>query len=356
MTSFRFQDPIWLWLLIPVIGFGVWSIRRDRRSAVLYSNVELLRGLPVTLAQRLKQCLPWLRILGMVLIVFALARPQSGKEEFRIRTEGIAIEMCLDRSGSMQALDFPVDGERVNRLDAVKKVFREFVAGEGDFDGRPDDLVGLVVFGGFADAKCPPTLDHGALLEVLDTVKIAEPVRDKQGRVINERLWQEEQATAIGDAIAVAVARLKDVKSKSRVIVLLSDGENTAGAVKPEDAAEAAAAFDIRIYSIGVGTTGMAPFPVVDAFGREALQAQPVRLDEETLKSLAEETGGRYFNAQDTEALAGVYAEIDRLEKTETEGRLYTEYREVFQNLMLPGIACVLLQLGLSSTRFRGLP
>jgi len=356
VTSFRFQAPIWLWLLIPVIAFGVWSIRRDRRSAVLYSNVELLRGLPVTLAQRLKKCLPWMRILGMVLIVFALARPQSGKEEFRIRTEGIAIEMCLDRSGSMQALDFPVDGERVNRLDAVKKVFREFVAGEGDFDGRPDDLVGLVVFGGFADAKCPPTLDHGALLEVLDTVKIAEPVRDKQGRVINERLWQEEQATAIGDAIAVAVDRLKDVKSKSRVIVLLSDGENTAGVVEPEDAAEAAAAFDIRIYSIGVGTTGMAPFPVVDAFGREVLQAQPVRLDEETLTSLAEKTGGRYFNAQDTEALADVYAEIDRLEKTETEGRLYTEYREVFQSLMLPGIACVLLQLGLSSTRFRGLP
>jgi len=356
VTSFRFQAPIWLWLLILVIAFGVWSIRRDRRSAVLYSNVELLRGLPVTLAQRLKKCLPWMRILGMVLIVFALARPQSGKEEFRIRTEGIAIEMCLDRSGSMQALDFPVDGERVNRLDAVKKVFREFVAGEGDFDGRPDDLVGLVVFGGFADAKCPPTLDHGALLEVLDTVKIAEPVRDKQGRVINERLWQEEQATAIGDAIAVAVDRLKDVKSKSRVIVLLSDGENTAGVVEPEDAAEAAAAFDIRIYSIGVGTTGMAPFPVVDAFGREVLQAQPVRLDEETLTSLAEKTGGRYFNAQDTEALADVYAEIDRLEKTETEGRLYTEYREVFQSLMLPGIACVLLQLGLSSTRFRGLP
>jgi len=356
VTSFRFQAPIWLWLLILVIAFGVWSIRRDRRSAVLYSNVELLHGLPVTLAQRLKKCLPWMRILGMVLIVFALARPQSGKEEFRIRTEGIAIEMCLDRSGSMQALDFPVDGERVNRLDAVKKVFREFVAGEGDFDGRPDDLVGLVVFGGFADAKCPPTLDHGALLEVLDTVKIAEPVRDKQGRVINERLWQEEQATAIGDAIAVAVDRLKDVKSKSRVIVLLSDGENTAGVVEPEDAAEAAAAFDIRIYSIGVGTTGMAPFPVVDAFGREVLQAQPVRLDEETLTSLAEKTGGRYFNAQDTEALADVYAEIDRLEKTETEGRLYTEYREVFQSLMLPGIACVLLQLGLSSTRFRGLP
>ncbi len=356
MSAFRFQDPIWLWLLIPVVGLGWYALRRERRMAVLYSNVELLRGLPVTLAQRTKRFLPWLRIGGMALIVFALARPQSGREEFRVRTEGIAIEMCIDRSGSMQALDFPIEGERVNRLAAVKHVFRRFVAGEGEFDGRPDDLVGLVVFGGFADAKCPPTLDHGALLEVLDTVKIAEPVTDKRGRVINERLWQEEQATAIGDAIAVAVDRLKDVSSKSRVIVLLSDGENTAGVVEPEEAAEAAAAFGIRIYAIGVGSTGTAPFPMVDPFGRKVLQSQSVRLDEDTLKMLSEKTDGRYFNAQDVESLTNVYAEIDRLEKTETEGRLYTEYREVFQNLMLPGIACVLLQVVFSTTRFRGLP
>lgn len=356
MNAFRFQDPLWLWLLLPVVGLSLWAMRRQRQQAVLYSNVELLRGLPVTLAQRVRRLLPWLRLVGTVLIVFALARPQSGREEFRIRTEGIAIEMCIDRSGSMQALDFPINGERVNRLDAVKHVFRQFVAGENDFDGRPDDLVGLVVFGGFADAKCPPTLDHGALLEVLDTVEIPAPVTDRRGRVINERLWQEEQATAIGDALAVAVDRLKDVQAKSRVIVLLSDGENTAGVVQPTEAAAAAAAFGIRIYSIGVGSTGTAPFPGVDLFGRQVLQAQEVRLDEKTLKMLAEKTDGRYFNAQDTAALKAVYTEIDRLEKTETEGRLYTEYREVFQSLLLPGIACVLVQVVLGTTRFRGLP
>lgn len=356
MSAFRFQDPLWLLLLIPVLGVGFLSLRRERNSAVLYSNVELLKGLPVTLAQRWKRFLPWLKIGGLVLIVVALARPQSGREEFRIRTEGIAIEMCIDRSGSMRALDFSVDGERVNRLDAVKQVFHQFVAGEGDFDGRPDDLIGLVVFGGFADAKCPPTLDHGALLDILDTVQIPEPVVDKQGRIINERLWQEEQATAIGDAIAIGVDRLKDIKSKSRVIVLLSDGENTAGVVQPEEAADAAAEFGIRIYSIGVGSTGMAPYPTTDAFGRNVLSAQPVRLDEETLKMLSKKTGGRYFNAQNTEALAEVYSEIDRLEKTETEGRLYTEYREIFQWLMLPGLACVVFQVILTSTRFRGLP
>jgi Ca-activated chloride channel family protein len=264
--------------------------------------------------------------------------------------------VCIDRSGSMQALDFPVEGERVSRLDAVKHVFRQFVAGEGEFDGRPDDVIGLVAFGGFADAKCPPTLDHGMLLEMLDTVKIPEPIYDRQGRIINERLLQEEQATAIGDAIAVAVDRLRDLKAKSKVIVLLSDGENTAGVNTPQDAADAAKAFNIRIYAIGVGSNGTAPFPSVDVFGRQVLRPQQVRLDEAALKELAQKTGGRYFNAKDTETLAAVYEEIDQLEKTETEGQIYTDYREYFQMLLLPGIACVLLELALSATRFRSLP
>lgn len=356
MTSFRFHDPTWLLALIPVMGLAFWMLRRKKKAAVLYSDVRLLQGLPVTMPQRIRRILPWLRMLGMTMIVGALARPQFGLEEFRIRTEGIAIQMCIDRSGSMQALDFPVNGEQVNRLEAVKHVFRQFVSGGEGFDGRPDDLIGLVAFGGFADAKCPPTLDHGALLGVLEKVKIAEPVMDKRGRVINEQLLQEEQATAIGDALAVAVDRLKDVQSKSRIIVLLSDGENTAGVIQPQEAAEAAAAFGIRIYSIGVGSTGMAPYPGVDLFGRTVLQAQPVRLDEATLKMLAEKTDGKYFNAKDTTALKRVYEEIDQLEKTETEGTLYTEYREIFQSLMLPGLACILLQVVLSSTWLRSLP
>ncbi len=356
MNAFRFHEPLSLLLLIPVLAIGFWSVRRDRRTAVMYSSVALLRDLPITMAQRFHRLLPWLRVTGMLLIVFAVARPQYGRKEFRVRTEGIAIEMCIDRSGSMQAMDFPVEGERVSRLDAVKHVFQQFVAGEGEFDGRPDDVIGLVAFGGFADAKCPPTLDHGTLLEILDTVKIPEPIYDRQGHIINERLLQEEQATAIGDAIAVAVDRLKEVKAKSKVIVLLSDGENTAGVNSPMDAAAAAKAFDIRIYAIGVGSNGMAPFPSTDLFGRHVLRPQHVRLDEATLKELAHKTNGRYFNAQDTQALAEVYAEIDQLEKTETEGLMYTDYREYFQTLLLPGIVCVLLELVLSATRFRTLP
>jgi len=356
MNAFRFHEPWALLLLIPVFFVAVRSQRRSRSTAVTYSSVETLRNLPQTAAQRIRRLLPWLKLLGMVLIVVAIARPQFGREEFRVRAEGIAIEMCIDRSGSMQALDFSNDDENVSRLDAVKQVFRQFVAGDGGFDGRPDDVIGLVAFGGFADAKCPPTLDHGTLLEILETVKIPEPMMDTQGRVINERLLQEEQATAIGDAIAVAVDRLRSIESKSKVIVLLSDGENTAGVNSPVDAAKAAKAFGIRIYAIGVGSTGMAPFPVMDRFGRQFYQRQNVRLDEKTLKELADLTDGQYFNAKNTETLAQVYQEIDQLEKTETEGQIYTDYREYFQSLLLPGIACVLLELVLSATRFRSLP
>ena len=356
MTGLRFHSPLWLPMLIPLLGIGWLAIRRARLAALTYSSVTLLHELPVTIALRLKRLLPWLRIAGMALIVVALSRPQQGREEFRIRTEGIAIQMCLDRSGSMQAMDFTIDTEHVNRLEAVKRVFEQFVTGGTELAGRTDDLIGLVSFGGFAEAICPQTLDHGALLEVLETVAISEPVRDQSGRIVNEQLWREENQTAIGDAVALAVDRLRDAKQKSRVIILLSDGENTAGVVSPAEAAEAARSFGIRIYAIGVGSTGMAPFPAQDLFGRTILQAQPVRLDEQTLTMLAESTDGKYFNARDTAALEQVYAEIDQLERTETEGTLYTEYRELFGWLMLPGLFCILFEVVLSSTRFRALP
>jgi Ca-activated chloride channel family protein len=163
-------------------------------------------------------------------------------------------------------------------------------------------------------------------------------------------------ATAIGDALATAVDRLKDAKAKSKVIILLSDGENTAGAVTPEEGAEAAKAFGIKIYAIGVGSTGPAPFEVEDSFGRKAYRTQLVRLDEQTLRMLADTTGGRYFNARDTQALEQVYAEIDQLEKTESEGRLYTEYVELYLWFLVPGLCLLILEVILSATRFRSLP
>ncbi len=355
MSTFRFANPVTLLLLIPVILIAVY-VTAKRHHAVLYSNVELLRDLPVTFAQQIRRLLPWTKLLGLILITVALARPQLGREETRIRAEGIAIEMCVDKSGSMQALDFSLDNEQLNRLDAVKSVFHDFVAGDDKFVGRPDDLIGLISFGGFANAVCPLTLDHGALLEVLSTVKIPEPIYDSNHNIINEKLLQEEQATAIGDALALAVDRLKDAEAKSKIIVLLSDGENTAGVISPDEATVAAVEFGIKVYSIGVGSTGLAPFPTIDRYGRTVLTAQQVRLDETTLKGIAEKTGGMYFNAKDTAALKQVYSEIDSLEKTEIEGRLYVEYREVFGYPMSIGLGCMLLTLILASTRLRGLP
>ncbi len=356
MTGFRFQDPLWLLALVAVAAVGVAAMRRRRGVAVLYSDVRLVKRLPVTLALRVKRLLPWLRMVGLALIVVALARPQQGLEQFRIRTEGVAIQMCIDRSGSMQAMDFHLDGRQVNRLTAVKQVFRDFVAGKDQLAGRPNDLIGLVEFGGYADSKCPLTLDHGALLQVLDTVKIPEPIRDSAGRVINHHLYEEDMSTALGDAVVLAVDRLKDIQAKSKVIILLSDGKQTAGVVEPAEAAKTAKTYGIKIYTIGVGSTGLAAIPAFDLFGNLSLQPQHVELDEETLRMLADTTGGRYFHAEDTATLEHIYAEIDRLEKSRSEGRLYTEYRELYLYALLPGLGLILLESVLVSTRFRSLP
>jgi Ca-activated chloride channel family protein len=339
----------------PLLAATWAAIRFERRSAVTYSSVSLLRGLPTTWAQRLKRGLPWWHFAGLLLIVVALARPQAGLREFRVRAEGIAIMMCLDRSGSMEALDFVLNDQRVNRLTAVKQVFRQFVAGEGRLSGRPDDLIGLISFGGFAESKVPLTLDHGLLLKVLESIEIPQPVRDKHGDVINQRFMEEERATAIGDAVALAVERLKDCLAKSKVVILLSDGENTAGIVSPDAAAETARQFGVKIYSIGVGSTGRVPFPAIDRFGRRVFVPQDVRLDETTLKMLADKSGGRYFNARNTETLEQVYDDIGRLEKSVSEGTTFTEFNELFQWWLVPGISIVIIGVVLRCTRFRSL-
>jgi len=356
--SFRFDDPWWLLLLVPLAAMAWRALRRRRRPAVLFSDVRLLAALPRTTAGRVKGLLPWVLYGGAALLIVAMARPQQGREDFRIRTEGIAIEMCIDRSGSMQAMDFELDGQRADRLAVVKRIFEDFVTGKENLPGRPDDLIGLVAFGGFVDAVCPLTLDHAALAEVLRAVKIPQPITDAQGRIINERLLGEELSTAIGDALVMGVDRLKDIKAKSKIIILLSDGRSNAGVADPAAAVEAAKAYGIKIYTIGVGGEGVAPIPVgIDpATGKLVLRNGRVDFDEATLRMIADETGGKYFCARDTEALKHVYAEIDQLEKTPSEGRLYTEYRDLYRWFLLPGLCLVLVQVTLVSTRFRSLP
>jgi Ca-activated chloride channel family protein len=239
--------------------------------------------------------------------------------------------MCIDRSDSMETEDFQINGRSASRLDIVRRAFRDFVRGnKGRLPGRPDDLIGLISFGGYAECRCPLTLEHEALLRLLDTVRVTPPPDDSLNADVR-RGMQEERLTAIGDALTMAIQRLKDVQAKSKVIILLSDGRQTTGAIEPADAARAARDLGIRIYTIGMA------------------------VDEPDLKTLASVTGGQPFKVEDSKALENVYAEIDRLEKGVIDRR-YSQYRELYAYAMYPGLALVLVELLLRSTWLRSVP
>jgi Ca-activated chloride channel homolog len=335
-----------------------WRYRPRTQPAAVFSSVSDLRDLPVTLAQRLRHSLKYLYGLGLCLLITGMARPQAGKAETRITGEGIAIEIVLDISGSMEAIDFQLEGRDVSRLDAVKHVIEEFALGSraSGLSGRPDDLLGLVAFGGFADSKCPLTLDHGALVDIVRGLEIPKPIRDGRGRVINAQSLQEELATAIGDGVALAVDRLRGAKAKSKVIILLTDGDCNAGVVDPREAARIALESGMRLYTIGIGRNGTVPIPQEDAFGNRVLVPAQFRIDEDLLREMAQTGKGRYFHASDSDGLAQVYAEIDKLEKSKLEETKYSEYLELFRWLAAPGFALILLVGVLTETRFRSLP
>lgn len=363
MTSFH-HPSVWFLLLLVLLPLIWWARRSPRRQATLrYSSSGLLTGIRPGLAVRARILLPVLRILAVALIILALARPQKGNEQTRVLSQGIAIQLVVDRSGSMQALDFKIDGEAVDRLTAVRKVVREFVSGGNGLQGREDDLLGLVAFARFADSMSPLTLDHGYLLETLSKVRIAST--------------QDEDGTAIGDAIALGVDRLRSLESerrfqgaqkiKSKIMILLTDGDNNAGDVEPIKAAELAASYGIKIYTIGAGTEGVAPFPGVDIFGQRVIQQMRVSIDEDTLKKIAEVTGGKYFRATDTDSLQHIYTEIDKLEKTKTQEKRYLQYRELATDsislagfklppILLTAFALLVLEVVLASTWLRKSP
>jgi Ca-activated chloride channel family protein len=370
MEAFRFYSWLWL-LLVPIVMMMIaWRSSRDRRPAAIFSSIADLKGLPVTISQRIHRMLPYLYGLGLCLLLVALARPQSGKSESRITGEGIAIELVLDISGSMEAVDFEIAGDAVNRLTAVKHVIAEFVLGSqanrgsqanngsraSKLAGRKDDLVGVVAFGGFADSKCPLTLDHGALVQIVKELEVPKAVRDRRGKVINEQMLQEELATAIGDGIALGVDRLRDSKAKSKVLVLLTDGDNNAGAIDPREAASIAKELGIKIYTIGIGRNGIVPIPQEDEFGQRHLVRAQFRVDEELLREIAKTTEGEYFHASDSASLTKVYSQIDRLEKSNFEETKYSEFTELFRWFAGPGLILVFLVGMLKETRFRALP
>ena len=321
-----FHSP-WYFLLLLLLPAIAWRLFAPRRgAAVRFSSLRLAEQIRPTLRQRMTWLPAALTLAAIVFLILGMARPREGREQTVAESEGIAIEMVVDRSGSMQAMDFQINGEHVDRLTAIKKVAGNFVAGDNlagdnDLDGRFSDLVGLVTFAGYADGVTPPTLDHDYLISQLNN-----------SRIVTSR---SEDGTAIGDAISLAVEKLnaldarQEQKVKSKVIILLTDGENNAGQLEPIQAAELAQTMGIKVYTIGVGTQGQAPVPVTDAFGRKSLQWMPVNIDEATLKEVASITGGKYFRATDTDSLKNIYAEIDKLEKTKVEAQNFVDYREL---------------------------
>ena len=353
---FRFQSPYFFLFLIPLIFLVIQCEFRRKLLGVIFSNIAVLRTLPYTFAQNLAPFVPYLLYGGIALWVIALARPQFGKEDYRIRSEGIAMIVCIDRSGSMAAVDFTINQQPADRLEVVKQTFRNFVRGDGSLAGRIDDMIGLIAFGGYVDTFCPLTLDHTTLLEMLDQIQLPEQMIRGLDPSAERQLLQEEGATAIGDALAQAVDRLKEIEAKSKVILFLSDGDQTFGVLSPMEGAEIAKTFGIKVYTIGIGSNGEAPYIITDSFGRRRTIMQQVSMDESTLKDIAEKTDGKYFNARNTKALEEIYAEIDRLEKTTHEGRAYTQYSELFRYFLLAGAGTLVLYAVCVCTRFRRLP
>ncbi len=309
-----------LLLAVPFLAVLIWWSRSA--EAVSFSSTSFAESMRSTWRQKLLWLPPALMLLAVSLLVVCLAGPRDGREKTTTSSEGIAIQILVDRSGSMRALDFKKQDQPVDRLTAIKDVAGRFIMGDGELDGRFNDLVGLVTFAGLVDAQTPPTLDHAFLVSQLN-----------QTEIVTRR---SEDGTAIGDAIGLAVEKLASLDSqqdkpiKSKIAILLTDGENTAGDLEPLQAADLAKMLEIKVYTIGVGTRGRARVPFTDPFsGRTRIQWDNVNIDEETLTKIAETTGGQYFRATDTESLLEIYSEIDELEKTEVETLQYVDYREL---------------------------
>lgn len=327
-VTFAYPYFLYLLLLLPLILLWYWRHNKKRSPAITYSNLELFNGLKKTLRERLRHLPFFLRLFGLSFLIVALARPQSFSSGENVYTEGIYVAMLLDISGSMLAEDF-----KPNRLEAAKNVIDEFVS------GRTTDKIGLVVFASESFTQCPLTIDYPVLRGLLKEIK--------SGII--------EDGTAIGTAIANGVNRLKDSKAKSKVIILLTDGVNNSGEIDPITSAQIAKKFGIRIYTVGVGTIGEAPYPFQTPFGKR-YQMVPVEIDEKILNEVAEITDGKYFRATDNKKLEEIYNIIDTMEKTRVEITSYRKAKELFYGWLIAGFFIVLLELILSRTYLRKLP
>ena len=312
-------------------------------AALTFSSTAALRALGRTNAARAGKFLRAIFLLSVALFAVAMARPQLGKSLTQVEASGIDIMVVLDVSGSMLTKDFTVGGDSATRIDAIREVTRKFI------EGRPNDRIGIIAFAGRPYVVSPMTLDHDWLLQNLDRVRI--------GLV--------EDGTAIGSAIAAAANRLNDKRSKSRLIVLLTDGENNAGKIPPNTAAEAVKALKIRFYAIGAGINGIAPAPVfnpqngkplTDMFGNVVYQNQPVHFNEAGLKEVAKIADGQFFRATNMKSLEQIFRDIDKMEKTTVMVKKYQEYRDLFPACIMAGCGLLVAQLLLSQTIWKKLP
>ena len=312
-------------LLLPLLPVLAWlKGRKGPQAAFLYSSLGLLQGLTGVSRSKAGAFLVALRWLALTLFILGLARPQWIESETSVKASGIDIVVAIDLSGSMELPDFVVQGRRINRLDMAKEVLKKFI------QNRPSDRMGLVAFGGRAYVAAPLTLDHDFLLLNVERL----------------RLHMIEDNTAIGDGLATAVNRLREVKSKSKIVILMTDGQNNAGKLAPLMAAEAAQSLSVKVYTIGVGTSEMA-----NQYRRPDLAP-----DEDTLRKISSMTHGNYYRADNAEKFRAIYAEIDKLEKTEAEVKKYVHRRELMAWLVGPGLLLLLLELALGQTIWRKLP
>ena len=332
MNHITFAHPYLLLLLLVIPLMAVWYVLRYRKQkpALQFSNISLFKGVHKTFRQRAYPLLFILRMVAVGALVVALARPQSMLSRQEMKVEGIDIVLAMDVSGSMLAEDF-----KPNRLEAAKKVAAEFI------DGRKNDRMGLVVFAGEAFTQVPLTIDHNVLLKQLSTLK--------DGMM--------KDGTALGDGLATAINRIKDSEAKSKVIILLTDGINNQGAVDPQSAAEIAALYNIRLYTIGVGTQGLAPYPFRDQFGRKRYQNVPVELDEKLLTQMAQSTtDGQYFRATNKKSLQQIFKQIDEMEKSKIDVTRYAQTKDEYQGWLVLAAIALLLEILLALFYFRSTP
>lgn len=330
-----FLQPQWLWLLALLPLVMLLRGRRGPVAAVEFSDIGLAREVARHSRSRIGGWIWLLPLLAAALMIVGLARPQRGHSRTAITANGIDIVLGLDVSGSMQALDFLIDDRRVNRIEVVKSVVSKFI------EERPDDRIGLIAFAAAPYLVSPLTLDHDWLLQNLERVTTAVG---------------NDDGTAIGSAIAAGVNRLRSTHAKSKVMILLTDGMNNTGKISPLAAAEAAKALGVKIYTIGVGVRGMAPIPVHDLAGHVRVMMDKVDVDEQTLQTIAGETGGTFYRATDTDSLKKIYDQINRLEKTAQTVQKFEHYDELYSWAVIPCIGILGFSLLLQHTRFRRLP